>query len=91
MAIKTEEIKKLVDLARIEVSEEELLSLSGEIESILGYVAQVQNTVGDNDLVLGKNNNVFREDKPRETTESDGVIDAFPNKQGNYLKVKKIF
>lgn len=44
--ISKEEIKKLADLARIDVSDEEIESLRSEMDSILDYVGQVSDVVG---------------------------------------------
>ena len=44
--ISKEEIKKLADLARIEIGEEEIENLRGEMDSILEYVGQVKSIAG---------------------------------------------
>lgn len=93
MTISREEIKKLADLARIEVSDEELINLNGEIDSVLDYVAQIQKvSVEETDLEFGSSFNVFREDQllSQGNADREDIIGAFPNKQGSYLKVKKI-
>jgi aspartyl-tRNA(Asn)/glutamyl-tRNA(Gln) amidotransferase subunit C len=99
--ISKEEIKKLADLARIEMGEEEMQQLSGEMDAILGYVGQVKSIVEEKDLEspplvvrggLGGVINIMREDKnPTESeTYSKELIAEFPKSQDNYLKVKKI-
>lgn len=42
MSISKEDVKKLADLARIEMNEDEMGELSKEMGSILDYVSQVQ-------------------------------------------------
>lgn len=89
-----EEILHLASLARIQVSDQEVEKFQAEIQSILEYVGQVNDIVSDSDLekVVGQVHNVFREDEV--TNEpgscSDDLIRAFPDSEGNYLKVKKI-
>jgi aspartyl-tRNA(Asn)/glutamyl-tRNA(Gln) amidotransferase subunit C len=92
--ISTEEIKKLAELARIEIKEEELAGLGKDMDSILAYLDQVKEMSGKTEEVieLGENYNVWREDiEPNEPGEySKELIAEFPDKEGNYLKVKKI-
>jgi aspartyl-tRNA(Asn)/glutamyl-tRNA(Gln) amidotransferase subunit C len=92
----SDEIKKISELARLEVGSAEATALALEIEAILGYVSQVKDVVGtrldEEGVVLGQVVNVFREDiSPTEPgTFSQELINEFPQKQGDYLKVKKI-
>lgn len=92
--ISKEEIKKLAGLARIEVKEDEIESLRGEMDAILDYVGQVKSVAGDSkeETEIGTLRNVMREDEnPAEAgTYSKELIAEFPNKEGDYLKVKKI-
>ncbi len=92
--ISKEEIKKLADLARIDVKDEEIENLRGEMDAILGYVGQVKSVTGDlrEDVEIGSLRNVMRDDTdPAEPeTHSKELIIEFPQKEGGYLKVKKI-
>lgn len=96
--ISKEEIKKLAELARIEVGEKETETLRGDMDSILGYLDQVksiqelENNGEGSVLNPITPQNVMREDEnPTESeTYSKDLIAEFPDKQGNYLKVKKI-
>lgn len=95
--ISKEDIKKLADLSRIEIKEDEQEKLALEIDEILGYVGQVKEMAGgvsDKKEELGKNSlrNVWREDEnPTESeTYSKELIAEFPHSENNYLKVKKI-
>ena len=45
--ISKEEIKKLADLARIDIKDEEIEGLRGEMDAILDYVGQVKSVTGD--------------------------------------------
>ena len=97
--MKVEDVKKLADLARINMSEEEMEGIAKDFDPILAYVGQVQEALklGEN-TSLGKNrednilHNVIREDivtnKPGEYT--DKILSEMPETQDGYLKVKQI-
>ncbi len=87
-----EEIMHLGTLARIRLSEDEVDELNTEIDSILDYVGQVNDIAATVEKKVGPVHNVFRED---EITNEPGsctpeITEAFPEKEGPYLKVKKI-
>ncbi len=88
------DIEKLAKLARIELTEDEKQAYLKEIEAILVYVDQIKEVVGkaDKERKVGDLRNVMRTDEVEsESGISTEVITAeFPQKQGNYLKVKKI-
>jgi aspartyl-tRNA(Asn)/glutamyl-tRNA(Gln) amidotransferase subunit C len=92
--ISREEIKKLADLARIEIPDEEIESLRGEMDSILDYVGQVSHfaLASRDEFDNTQIQNVMREDQnPTESqTYSKELIAEFPKRENNYLKVKKI-
>jgi len=94
-----EDVKKLADLARIDMSEEEMTTIAKDFDPILAYVGQVQEALktiknvskdekaGDHFL-----HNIVREDvmtnKPGEYTEK--ILKEMPDTQDGYLKVKQI-
>lgn len=86
---------KLATLARIDISVEEAENLSHEFESILGYVSEVK-SVSTNDNELGAEDytlkNVWREDEnPHEPgLYTEKILNEAPEKEGDYIKVKKI-
>ena len=94
-----EEIKKLADLARIEMSDEEMEGIAKDFDSILAYVGQVQEVSRLNKAEPLHENpdnyflqNVMREDvatnKSGEYTEK--ILADAPSVQDGYLKVKQI-
>ena len=90
--ISKKDIQNLADLARIDIGEDEAESLTSEIDSILGYVGQIENMpTGTTSKTLSVRN-VLREDivthKPNEYTED--ILANSPSRERNYLKVKKI-
>lgn len=93
--VTTDDVKKLAELSRLALSEEEIEKLRGEIESIVSYIDTVQK-VDLPDIPAGSpyfdHENVMREDaEPHETGKhTDALVAQFPKREGNYLKVKKI-
>lgn len=87
------DIKKLAEMARVDMTDEELSSMAHEFDPILAYVGQVkevsESSLGEPDYLL---TNVMREDiatnKPGEYTEK--LIDQMPDSQDGFLKVKQI-
>ena len=93
--INKDHVKKLADLSRLDLTDEELQSMEKDIASILEYV-DVITTIPLPDSVLETPHfeevNVMREDgQPHESGSfSEGIVGQFPNQQDGYLKVKKI-
>jgi aspartyl-tRNA(Asn)/glutamyl-tRNA(Gln) amidotransferase subunit C len=91
--ISRDDIKKLATLSRMKLSEEDEEKFTKEVDSILGYVAQIQQFKGE-DLARGNERvkNALREDaNPHESGINTEVILAeAPQREGQYLKVKKI-
>ncbi len=89
-----EEVLRLGELARIQLSEAEVTQFQKEIGDILGYVSTIDDVVKEGALEkkVGAVFNVFRED---EITNEPGSYTAdllaeMPDTDGNYLRVKKI-
>ena len=92
-------IQKLADLARIDMSEEEMKEVAKDFDSILAYVSQIQEFSKSNNFESVEYNqdsyflnNVMREDFATNNKDqySEKIINEFPDKQDRYLKVKKI-
>jgi aspartyl/glutamyl-tRNA(Asn/Gln) amidotransferase C subunit len=82
-------------LARIELTEEEKKTLLKEVDPILNYVAQLKEVSSKMEAGLpkvGEHRNVMRTDEEENESgaNTDALVAEFPEKQGNYLKVKKI-
>ncbi len=95
MAISKDEVIKLAELSRLELTPEEVTKMQTEIESILSYVATVQKVeLKDSDdpsphLQLV---NVMREDRDAVLggVYTDKILDQAPRREGRFVKVKKI-
>ena len=88
------EIEKLAELARISVSESEKEGLRKDIEGILAYVGQIQEVAAK---VSAEKNadlpvNVMRADGAAHPSGlfTEALLSAAPQRQGEYIKVKKI-
>ena len=92
------DIEKLAKLARIELTEEEKQTYLKDISAILNYVDQIKEVVGkvgrETPLRQGFAGlkNVMRDDETKDeaSINTEAIVTEFPQKQGNYLKVKKI-
>lgn len=95
--ITIQDIQKLAELSRINIAPEEQESLRSQIESILGYVDQLKKAVAVSDApqsnATGESlHNVFRDDvNPHASGEfTEKILSSSPDREGDYLKVKKI-
>lgn len=91
-----EDVLKLANLSRLELTEQELDQYSKEMSSILGYIEQINSVLSDSDndgLIesIGVRN-VFREDaNPDETgLNTKDVLSSAPDVKDNFIKVQKI-
>ena len=94
--ITNKDVQNLADLARIEVKEGEIESIRQKMEGILAYVSEVQDLAKEDTEQempeMGENRNVLRDDaEPHETGKyTESIIKNAPQKEENYIKVKKI-
>lgn len=95
--ISKEEVKKLADLARVEMSEPELEKLTKDLESILGYVSELKEAPASRQAGLAgeaEDNlvNILREDGNayEPGTHTADLVKAMSKSRDNYLSVKPI-
>lgn len=87
------DVKKLAEMARIDMSEEELTEVAQEFDSILSYIGQIQEVSGlpeaEGQEVL---ENVVREDVATNTPlqYTSHIVAEMPDSQDGFLKVKQI-
>lgn len=90
-----DKVLKLAQLARIDMEENEAETLSREFDAILKYVGEVK-SIPSNSKDLKKEDfalkNVMREDgEPHESgIYTESILNQAPQREGDYLKVKKI-
>jgi aspartyl-tRNA(Asn)/glutamyl-tRNA(Gln) amidotransferase subunit C len=92
-AISRDEVAHLANLARIELRPDELDRLSGQLEVILGSVAQVREVAGD-DVPATSHPlpliNVTRPDVPRPGLSAEEALAGAPAAQDQRFRVPRI-
>jgi len=91
-----DEVKKIANLARIEISEEEAGKYATELSDILGFVEKLNeaNTEGVEPIAhITGAKNILREDKVVEYSDEtkENIIKNFPEKKERFDKVKAVF
>jgi len=86
------DIKKLTQLSRIAVSDDEMKQLENEIPAILEFVEQITEAGGEVTKETGEHYNIMREDgNSHESGKyTKEMTDAMPQEKNGYLKVRKI-
>lgn len=88
-----QDVEKLAQLARIDISEEEKEELLKDLQGILGYIDQVQAvSVDTGEKDAGELRNVMREDaNPHESgIYTERILASAPETENGYIKVKQI-
>ena len=89
-----EEIQALAELARLELQEEDIIAYQKDFKGILDYISTINSVEVDSfdEQVRGDTVNMMREDdesyEPGEFTQI--LLDAAPQREGDYIKVAKI-
>ncbi len=89
-----EEILHLAELARLNITDDELEAYKKDFEGILGYISSIQEV----DVPLQEhyetsvNQNILREDEhPCEAGRfTEDILHEAPDREGDYFKVKKV-
>ncbi len=91
--ISQEEVKKVAELARIDLNEDEINFHAFQLEKILDYIAQLEKIDTDNIPCTTRAVeviNVVRKDEKKEFENKEDLIDLAPDRQDNFFKVPKI-
>lgn len=86
------DIKKLGELAKIDINEAEAEGFKKDFESILGYIKQIESVdLGDVSPIY-QTENVTRIDVAKNTPGefSADLLSSAPNTENGFIKVKKI-
>jgi len=85
------DIEKLAELAKIDLSDPEKDVLLKDLDSILGYVKQIESIEVPDIKIDYSNKNIWRDDKaePRDFSREQ-IISQFPDAKDDFVKVKKI-
>ena len=96
MSLSPQEIEDIAKLARLELSDEEKTMYAEQLSAILDYINMLEevdtSAVEETCQVTGLMN-VTRDDEVHEVSDEQkkNIIEAFPDKIGSLLKVKKVF
>lgn len=87
-----ENIKNLAELAKINLTDDEIESFSGDFKAILDYVSQIESVSISSEEESFWTKNLMREDEnPNSPGEHrENVISEVPHKEGDFVRVKKI-
>ncbi len=91
--INSEDVRKVAKLARLDLSDEQIETLTPQLEEILSYVAQLEEVDTKNippttravEVI-----NMTREDSVQATDVREELLDLAPQREGDYFRVPKI-
>ena len=84
------DVKKLADLSRMTVPEEEQAKVAKDLESIIHFVDQIQSREGGTHTQEPAQKNVFREDVVIPLGSAYDLVEAAPSHQDSFVKVPKV-
>ena len=84
-----EEVLHVANLARINVSEEEVEKYKKGLKQILDELNRINEVNADDDILISptSNNNIYREDVGID--EDVDILKNAPKKSGNYIEIKR--
>ena len=86
-----DQVRKLADLARISVSDEELEGFAKDIGNIIGFVDRVRTVeLGTTPDTTGSATNVFRADVVDPLASAYDLVECAPLHQDHFVKVPKV-
>ena len=91
--ISNDEVKKVAQLARLELNENEIHQHAEQLEKILEYIKQLEKINTENvpcttraiEVV-----NVLRKDEKKNYENSEEILDLAPSRENKFFKVPKI-
>jgi len=89
------DVENLAELARIKLTEEEKKELLSDMDSILGYIKQIEEIKVEDVEPEYRVHNILREDLPAEAggsmfPDQELITSQFPDSKDEFLRVKKI-
>ena len=94
MPLDADEVRKVAQLARLDLADADLARLQPQLASILDYVTQLQQLPTDGVEPLAHPlpvSNAFRDDVPVPSLPVDDALANAPNRIGNYFGVPAVF
>jgi aspartyl-tRNA(Asn)/glutamyl-tRNA(Gln) amidotransferase subunit C len=93
MALTSEQVRWVAHLARLELTDAELATMTRQLSAIVDYVNQLQqvNTDGVEPLAHALDvHNVFREDEPAPSLPADQALANAPDRRGDFYAVPAV-
>jgi aspartyl-tRNA(Asn)/glutamyl-tRNA(Gln) amidotransferase subunit C len=93
MNITTKEVESVARLARLTLSKEDLVVMTGHLDSILSYIEKLKEVNTDNVRATSHVfaiHNAFREDSVGKSLERENILRNAPEQHGEMFKVPKI-
>ncbi len=91
--ITSEEVKKVAQLARLELNENEINNHAVQLEKILEYIKQLEK-INTNDVPCTTRAieviNVFRKDENKNFANNEALLELAPSTEDKFFKVPKI-
>ena len=91
--ISADDVRKVAQLARLDLPNEKITTYTEQLESILGYVGQLQ-SIDTTDIPPTTRAvevvNVTRSDKVDPTGVREDILEQAPNREGDFYRVPKI-
>ena len=91
--INNEEVKKVAQLARLELNVNEINKHAEQLEKILDYIKQLEKIDTDGVSCTTRAievTNVFRKDEKKNFDSNESLLELGPSKEDKYFKVPKI-
>ena len=91
--ISSDEVKKVAQLARLELNENEINQHAEQLEKILEYIKQLEKINTENVLCTTRAIevvNVLRKDEKKNYKNSEEILDLAPSRENKFFKVPKI-
>ena len=96
MHLSKEEVKHIADLARLDLAGDEQADFSERLSSVLEFVHKLGEVDTEGIEPMSHSielHNTFREDEvaPRDDASRAAIVEAFPDREDDLLKVKAVF
>lgn len=95
MALSKEDVKRLAELARLELAPDEAERMRHELDRVLGYVNRLGNvdTTGVSEASVESAESALRRDasEPCDQAARELIMSNFPDRAGDALKVPAVF
>ena len=91
--ISADDVRKVAKLARLNLPEDKIATYTGQLESILGYVSQLEqvDTTGVPETTRAVEvTNVTRQDGVNPTPVREEILNQAPQREGDFFRVPKI-